>query len=294
MTWWQRLLGRAAGPDDERRHTLQRYAAFCKAAGIDRLYLILTFDCDTDGDITAVADVDRDLISRGIARGYAVPGVQLEKGAAAWRAAADRGAEFLNHGGRAHAEFRDGRYWPMTFYEKLSEAEVVADIELGDRLVRQIIGQAPEGFRAPHFGSFQGRDQLDLIYRTVRGLGYRYCSTTIPATALAAGPIVNVGDGLIELPTMGSYRYPTTLLDSWTYLTDRVNYTLGDEYHELFAETVERMSAERLPGLLTYYADPSHVLGQKPFERSLDVIVKHQVPSLQGRDAVRRFRACAA
>jgi hypothetical protein len=293
MTWWQRLLGRAAGPD-QTPDPLKRYVSLCKAAGIDRLYLILTFDSDTDGDIIAVADLDRDLVARGIARGYAVPGVQLEKGAQAWRAAADRGAEFLNHGGRAHAEFRDGRYWPITFYEKLTEAEVVADIELGDRLVRQIIGRAPEGFRGPHFGSFQERHQLDLIYRTVRGLGYRYCSTTIPATALAGGPIVDVGGGLAELPTMGSYRYPTTLLDSWTYLTDRVNYTLGDEYHELFAETVERMTAERLPGLLTYYADPSHVLGQKPFERSLDVIAKYQVPSLQGREAVRRFRACAA
>lgn len=279
----------AAPPTPVEKTVIQRYAELSAAAGVDRLYLILTFDCDTDGDITVVGDLDRDLRRRGIVAGYAVPGAQLEKGAAAWRAVADRGAEFLNHGGRAHAEFRDGRYWPATFYEQLGPADVAEDIRLGDRLVREVVGRAPQGFRAPHFGSFQNPDQLDLIYRTVQPLGYTYCSTTTPATALARGPVVNGGHGIVELPTMGSYRNPTTLLDSWTYLTDRTNYALGDEYYELFAETVERMTAERLPGLLTYYADPSHVFGQRPFERALDVIARHHVPSLLGRDAVRKF-----
>ena len=268
---------------------IAQYAALCEACGIDRLYLLLTFDCDTDRDIDIVADLDRDLRRRGIAAGYAVPGAQLEKGASTWRRVAEAGAEFLNHGGRAHAEFRDGRFWPITFYERLSAEDVVADIRLGDTLVRSIAGKTPEGFRAPHFGSFQEPAQLDLIYRTVEQLGYAYCSTTTPATALERGPVVRVGPQLVELPTMGSYRNPTTLLDSWTYLTDRTHYALGDEYFELFDETVREMSRRQLPGLLTYYADPSHVAGQKPFERALDAIAAAKIPTLHGREAVRRF-----
>ena len=284
-------MGRRPPEAGARQGELDRYLALCRDAGIDRLYLLLTFDCDTDGDITVVGDLDRDLRRRGIAAGYAVPGSQLEKGAPVWRQVVAGGAEFLNHGGRPHAEFRDGRYWPVTFYEQLSTEQVIADIELGDRLLRDTVGVAPEGFRAPHFGSFQSAEQLDVIYRTVRRLGYRYCSTTTPATALTKGPVVKAGHDIVELPTLGSYRNPSTLLDSWTYLTDRVTYTLGDEYYELFAETVARMSEERLPGLLTYYADPSHVAGQQPFDRVLDVLAKFQVPSLQGRDVIRRFKA---
>lgn len=269
---------------------LQRYVAKCRAAGVDRLYLLLTFDCDTDGDIDVVRELDADLRRRDIPAGYAVPGFQLQKAPDTWRAVADRGSEFLNHGGRAHAEFRDGRYWPVTFYERLSEGEVVADIELGHRIVCDVTGVAPVGFRAPHFGSFQQPADLALIYRTLKPLGYTYGSTTTPALALDRGPVVDMG-GIAELPTMGSYRNPTTLLDSWTYLTDRVHYTLGDEYAELFEETVRRMTEEGLPGILTYYADPSHVYGQPPFARALDAIARFQVPSLTGREAVRRFRA---
>jgi peptidoglycan/xylan/chitin deacetylase (PgdA/CDA1 family) len=269
---------------------LRRYAALCRAAGVDRLYLVLTFDCDTDPDIDLALDLDTDLRRRGIRAGYAVPGVQLEKGTTTWRKLADTGAEFLNHGARAHAEWRDGRYWPVTFYHEFQEREVVDDITAGHQVVSDVIGAPPEGFRAPHFGSYQEPEQLDVLYRTLRPLGYRYCSTTIPQLALTRGPLIDMR-GIVELPTMGSYRNPTTLLDSWTYLTDRTRYALGDEYFELFDETVTRMTQERLPGVLTYYADPSHVVGQKPFERALDVIARYHVPSLQGREAVRKFRA---
>jgi peptidoglycan/xylan/chitin deacetylase (PgdA/CDA1 family) len=269
---------------------IRHYSSLCQAAGVDRLYLLLTFDCDTDLDIDCAPELDADLRRRGVRAGYAVPGVQLEKGASTWRRLAEHGAEFLNHGARAHAEWRDGRYWPATFYNELTEAEVVEDITSGHHIVAETIGMFPQGFRAPHFGSFQKPEQLELVYRTVRPLGYRYCSTTIPAVALSRGPVVDMG-GIAELPTMGSYRYPTTLLDSWTYLTDRTNYALADEYYDLFAETVQRMTEESLPGILTYYADPSHVMGQKPFERTLDVIRQYDVPTLHGSEVIQQFRA---
>ncbi len=268
---------------------IRRYGELSRSAGVDRLYLLLTFDCDTDGDIDVVQGMDRDLRTRGIRAGYAVPGVQLEKGADTWRQLAESGCEFLNHGGRAHTAWRGDRHWPVTFYDQLSPDDVIADINDGHRSVCQVTGTTPKGFRAPHFGSFQNADQLDLLYRTLRPLGYSYCSTTLPSMGLSRGPIVDMG-GITELPTMGSYRYPATLLDSWTYLTNRANYVLGDEYYELFAETVARMTNEGIPGILTYYADPSHVVGQKPFERVLDAVSKFGLPSLHGRDAVQRFR----
>lgn len=291
MSWLQRLLRPAvAAAAPQAASPWARYVEHARAAGVDRLYLLLTFDCDTDLDIDVVGELDRELRSRGIKAGYAVPGAQLRKSPGTWRRVAEGGAEFLNHGDRAHAEFRDGRYWPVTFYDKMTAAEVVADVQAGDRTVREIAGVAPVGFRAPHFGSFQSAEQLDLLYQTVKPLGYTYCSTTTPALALTRGPVVRM-DGMVELPTLGSYRNPTTLLDSWTYLTDRTHYALGDTYAELFIETIERMSAERLPAILTYYADPSHVTGQKPFTAVLDAIVAAGVPSLFGRDAARDFRA---
>ena len=127
-------------PVDLFRH----YSALCEAAGVDRVYLNLTFDCDTDEDIAAARDLDVELRRRGIRAGYAVPGVQLERGASTWQRIAQDGAEFLNHGWQAHTEYRDDRYWPATFYNEMSEAAVLADIRRGHQTVIDVLGSAPE------------------------------------------------------------------------------------------------------------------------------------------------------
>ena len=264
----------------------QTYGRLARAAGIDRLFLFLSFDCDTDEDIAAAAELDPWLRRLGVRTTYAVPGRQLEKGEATWRRLAEAGAIFMNHGGFPHAEWRGDRYHSITFYEQMAQDDVVTDIEEGDRCVRKVIGAAPRGFRAPHFGMYQRPDQLGLVHATARRLGYAYCSTTVPSYALKYGPVVQL-DGLVEIPCFGSWSAPETILDSWTYLADRRDYRLKDEYYELFAETVERMLAQQVPGVLVYYADPSHVLGQPPFRRAIELAVARGVPSVTGDDLAR-------
>jgi peptidoglycan/xylan/chitin deacetylase (PgdA/CDA1 family) len=264
---------------------LIRYRALAQAAGLDRLYLLLSFDCDTDEDVPAAKALSRELSRRGVRGSFAVPGIQLQRGAATYRRLAEEGAEFMNHGALPHAEWRDTRYYSTTFYSEMTPQAVVEDMHAGHHIVEKIIGRAPLGFRAPHFGCFQAPEQLELVYRTARDLGYRYCSTTIPDHALDRGPFYAAGR-LWEVPLSGSYRYPSTLLDSWTYLSSYEEYTLKEEYYELFEETVRRLTEERVPGLLSFYVDPAHVVDQSPFLRALDVIREHEVPSLQFRDVV--------
>lgn len=267
---------------DER---IVRYGKLARAVGLDRLYLVLSFDCDTDEDAAAIEQLAPDLARRGIRASFAVPGIQLQRGAATYRRLAEEGAEFMNHGALPHAEWRDTRYYSITFYSEMTPEAVVEDMHAGHRIVKEVTGRTPMGFRAPHFGCFQAPEQLDLVYGAARRLGYRYCSTTIPEYALTRGPFYDAG-GLWEVPLFGSYRYPPTLLDSWTYLASYERYALKDEYYELFEETVRRLTEERIPGLLSFYVDPAHVVGQAPFLRALDVIRDRGVPSLQLRDVV--------
>ena len=79
----------------------------------------------------------------------------------------------MNHGARAHAVWQDDRYVPITFYNELDTGRIVEDVQCGHDTLTDVTGQAPIGFRAPHFGSFQSEDDLALIYRTIKPLGYR-------------------------------------------------------------------------------------------------------------------------
>src|SRR5215212_2912524 len=97
---------------------LLAYAEKAKEAGVDRLTLYLTFDCDTDEDAKAALELDPWLRARGIRAAYAVPGAQLQRAADCYRILKAAGAEFLNHGASPHTEWKGDRYVPITFYNQ--------------------------------------------------------------------------------------------------------------------------------------------------------------------------------
>jgi peptidoglycan/xylan/chitin deacetylase (PgdA/CDA1 family) len=262
--------------------TLQPFETYLKITqqlGIKNPHLFLSFDCDTDLDAVAAEEVHIFLESLGIKATYAVPGAQLLKSPKPYQRLARRGAEFMNHGGSPHAEWSVDQWVGTTFYDAMSPEEVEADIRRGHQIVVDVIGQAPKGFRAPHFGCYQKPDQVDLMHRVASNLGYEYCSTTIPAFGLKYGPIYET-QGLIEAPCFGSFRNPESILDSWTYLTDKKNYALGDHYQELMIETMDAFIDR--PVLFTWYADPCHVLNQAPFMLAMEHLAKSGVVSISG------------
>jgi hypothetical protein len=250
-------------------HAFEGLSAKTRALAIDELLIILSFDCDTPGDAVAAQALDAQLVRRGIARSYAVPGQMLLAAAASYRSLVQNGAGFLNHGGRTHAEQQGDRYHAVTFYDQMTSDDVVADMHEGHRIVSDVVGVAPRGFRAPHFGSFQQPAQRKLVYDTARSLGYRFCSDTLPASAYAHGPVFDVG-GLYEFPLTGSRKDPNVILDSWNYLENRVDYRLSKDFFVRFAATVDFFADRRLPALLNFYVDPSHVANDSHFLDAID------------------------
>ena len=250
-------------------HAFEGLSAKTRALGIDELLIILSFDCDTPGDAVAAQALDAQLVRRGIARSYAVPGQMLLTAAESYGGLARNGASFLNHGGRTHAEKQGDRYYAVTFYDQMTADDVVSDMRVGHRIVSEIIGTAPHGFRAPHFGSFQRPAQRKLVYDTARSLGYRFCSDTLPASAYANGPVFDVG-GLYEFPLTASHEDPNIILDSWNYLASRVDYHMSDDFFRRFASTIDFFADRKLPALLNFYVDPSHVANDGYFLNAID------------------------
>ena len=261
---------------------LTTYVEAARKLGLTRPCLFLSFDCDTDLDADAAEEIHDFLDTLGIKATYAVPGAQLLKSPEPYRRLAARGAEFMNHGGMPHAEWREDQWVGTTFYDSMEPETVEADIRRGHEIVTEVIGKAPLGFRAPHFGCYQKPEQVALLHGTAASLGYQYCSTTIPSFGLGLGPAY-ITHGLIEFPCFGSARYPETILDSWTYLTDRKRYALSDQYLDLMVETVDFMAATT-PAIFTWYADPAHVVGQRSFYEAMRHIAGSGIASFTGSE----------
>jgi hypothetical protein len=253
------------------------YRMEARRAGIDRLYLIVSFDCDTPDDIAAASVVHARMRQCGITPAYAVPGELLREGAEIFRSIARSGAEFLNHGGRKHTYFDEaaGEYRSNFFYDQQPLAALEEDLAGGDRAVREVLGAPPRGFRTPHFGTFQAPTQLRFLHRELARLGYAYSSSTAPFFGWRHGPVFD-RFGLKEIPVSGGGTRPFTIIDSWGCFAAPDRQLAPENYR---AETVAL--ARRLaggPGLLNYYADPSHVIGQPIFFETMAELARLAAP----------------
>ena len=267
------------------RWSRRRYIRRARQWGIDRLYLVLSFDCDTQEDIAAAEQLDQWLRERNIKACYAVPGAQLKQGAETYRRIAENGSPFLNHGAAPHTEKVGDAYQSVTFYHQWTHDEVVQDITRGHEIVTETIGQEPRGFRAPHFGLFQKPHQLELQYQTLRSLGYRYSTSTLPNLAFRRGPVYDAG-GLFEFPLSGSYASCLQILDSWGSIKSPQEPVLQEVYSRLFVETVQRFVELKIPGLLNYYVDPAHVIRSDAFYEAMNYLIQQKIPSLHYEDVL--------
>jgi hypothetical protein len=259
-------------------HVLSTYRSLAAKSGLDQLYLVVSFDCDTPEDIEVAWDVHDRLLRLGICATYAVPGELLIQGEAVYKKIARTGAEFLNHGGRSHTYYdsEKARYRSCFFYDQQPRDLVERDIIEGDRIVTEVIGVKPEGFRTPHFGTFQKREELLFLHNVLKRLRYSYSTSTTPFIGLRLGPVFS-DLGLPEFPVSGQGSDPLAILDSWGCFEapDRV---LGPEDYKRQALSMARLLAGA-PGLLNYYADPCHIAEQPVFFETMAELTKVGKPA---------------
>jgi hypothetical protein len=257
---------------------LRGYKALARQVGLDRLYFILSFDCDTENDIAAAWEVHGRLMDMGICPAYAVPGELLAKGADTYQRIASTGAEFLNHGHRRHMYFdeKSGTHQSCFFYDELPADVVEADVTAGDKTVTEVIGKKPIGFRTPHFGTYQTESQLKFLHRLLARLGYTFSSSTTPGFGLCYGPMFR-RYGLTEIPVSGRGDKPFDILDSWSCFAAPSRALGPQDYRRDAVRLSERLRGG--PGLLNYYADPSHIVRQPIFFETMRDLIKVAEPT---------------
>ena len=242
-----------------------RYAALSRRAGLDKLYFVLSFDCDTDEDIRVAWDVHSRLLDMGVMPTYAVPGDFLRKGEGVYTRIAETGAEFINHGDIEHTYFNEkrGSYASCFFYDEQSPERVRQDIVDGDRTLKEVLGVSARGYRTPHFGTFQRPDQLRFLHGVLMDLGYAFSTSTAPEYGLRHGPVFDIF-GIKELPLSGTASRPLQTLDTWSFFEapDRVR---TPEDYRVEAKSLADIMTKGGAGIINVYADPSHIHDQEIF-----------------------------
>jgi hypothetical protein len=260
---------------------LGRYLRLARQQGLRRASFILSFDCDTDFDLEVVAEVHARVTALGITPVYAVPGQLLEKGRTTYQKIQASGAEFLNHGYFRHCNYEaeTGSYLSSFFYDQIPRALIQEDIRRGHQTFLAIMEKAPLGFRAPHFGSFQAREDLKFLHETLMGLGYLYSSSTVPLYGFRRGPAREIGPRFYEIPLSGCFDRPFYILDSWGFRFAPERQVGDDDYVRQFAKMVDFFNQPGRVGLFNCYADPSQVFDWPEFFECLKLAAPLAVSS---------------
>jgi Polysaccharide deacetylase len=256
-----------------------RYGELSRRAGLDRVWLVLSFDCDTPEDAAVVEGVHERLMGMGVRPVYAVPGALLREADDVYGRIASSGAEFINHGNRMHAyvDEETNRWASSFFYDQQPRATIRKDIVDADATLREVIGRGPAGFRTPHFGTFQSPEQLRWLHGVISELGYGFSTSTVPLWGFRHGPAFE-RFGRLELPVTGGVADPLSTLDTWSCFEapDRVR-TPADYRAE--ASAVGDAYAQAGAGVLNVYGDPSHIHDREEFFRAVEHWISVAVPA---------------
>jgi len=257
------------------------YSYFAKRQGFKQSRFILSFDCDTEKDIAVVEDVHTRLGKLGITPVYAVPGQLLEKGKDVYCGLANRGVEFINHGYYSHCNFQaeSNSYISTFFYDQLTPEIIIDDIQRGHQSIINILGIKPTGFRVPHFGTFQKKENLKFLWTNLKTMGYKYSSSTLPLFGFLNGPLKQVDDDFYEIPLSGCYDFPLQILDSWGFRFAPLRNVTENDYGQQFGKMTSFFTKTGSFGLFNIYADPSQIYDWPIFFNCMELVSNISISS---------------
>ena len=76
--------------------------------------------------------------------------------------------------------------------------------------------------------------------------------------------------GLLEIPIVGTYKWPTRIFDSWGHVVDKRECRVSNLYAELLLASITTCIEKDMAVVLNYYADPSHVFENENYFNVLE------------------------
>lgn len=232
----------------------------------------LSFDVDYPEDVQSLPDVCDFLDKLGLKASFAVIGRLVETYPDQHRAVLNAGHEIINH---TYSHPENELLHPHERFDDLSAQDQKDQILRCHRICQDLLGVAPQGFRAPHFGNVESR----LFYETLAGLGYRFSSSLSSAASPGFGLPFSTGCGVWEFPVSCCPQHPFAVLDTWhSFRKQKARHREKGRFSGLVGELVEL--ASRYRGYLNLYLDPRDLVESEEVRLALIVLAS-------GRDKLR-------
>lgn len=229
------------------------------AAGV----VALSFDVDFEEDVLALPDLVRFLDYLGLKASFACVGAWVERYPDQHRLLVEAGHEIVNHT-QTHPDNEE--LDPDRHFHHLSPNDLRAQIRRADRIIRDILGVSPRGFRAPHFGY----QHTEAVYPLIAELGYEYSSSTIASRCPTLGWPHRTGNRLWEIPVTVCPVHPFSSFDTWHFVRKQPSRHSDGDFTEALGQRLDQAREYDLS--LAFYFDPRDSGPGAPCREALELL----------------------
>tara|TARA_A100001011_G_C14303315_1_gene841890 strand:- start:1196 stop:2026 length:831 start_codon:yes stop_codon:yes gene_type:complete len=236
---------------------------------------IISFDFETQRDIEIIEKLTNKLKKINILPYYAIPGELIEKNSEILKSLGPK-ITYINHGYKVHTKFcrKKKKNFSSFSYLKKSTKIINEDIKKGDLVIKKVLKQQSRIFRTPHFGEFCEKEKMNLIYKILSNLNYKYSLSTTPIFSLINKPIYVVNK-ITEIPCNAYIDNPKQVIDSWSlHIKAITTKNLIDELNRYYNIMLKNNM------LLNIYFDPSDIIHIEDFFFIVSKFSKYQIKHL--------------
>lgn len=235
-----------------------------------KIYVMVSFDCDRPEDTQALGDLSSLLSQYNIPCSIAVTAALIEGYENEYKNFFSCGHELLNHGYSLHTNTNERKKIYSEFYYHDADSTFIEnEIAKAQDVYQNLLGVCPKGFRVPHFGTFQNKEKMLMLYNVLKKQGFAYSSS------LMCFPMKQYGwsfstNGIVEFPLSNRVSLPYSVVDSHTLIYTQSRLNIKNRFFKEFRKMLDVALENEQSTIINFYADPSQVTYEEQFENALE------------------------
>lgn len=244
------------------------------------LYIMMSLDCDVVKDTYSLKKINEIFSARNIKVSIAATAKLAEENTDLYDNFLSNGHELVNHGYSLHSGIDEaGKTYSTFFYNKVDWNFIKREIVTAQEVFYKLFSLEVKGFRAPHFGVFQGKDEILKLYDILHNYNFKY-SSSVMAYNMFKNNWNFFSNKVVEVPVTNRVALPYSVIDSYSLVYNQGFFKYKNKFYREFKQAVNLALSSKYDMFINVYFDPSQMIDNDNLELTLDYIFNN-VPSDQ-------------